>query len=551
MRRCRRAAGAIALATATVAATAGGSPGCGGGDDATAVVRDGSSDVAVAPDVGDALADAPYASLPYPPGPYGPGLGQVMPDFRVEGYALSREHRDSRYLPWRDVTVSDVRSMNPSCTCMAILVNAVGTQCPPCLFEDETLAAAMAGDPTLCAIEAILLNFDGIGRYDAGNADARLPTRADLDVFTQSLRQDYPVGIVTESSSAALSTAITDTFPFAYAVRASDMRVSGLLLGAGKDLGPALHGLCDAPTPPPETLVSGLAARKMLLDGDAAWLADDAAGVVRVDLGAAAPYRVRTFARPGGTPVALAADATHVYWATGGAGVAFQLGRVAKTPEPDGGTPLPEVLDASTSAFAGAAVDASYMYFTRSDGVVGRVPIGGGAEEALFTGESAPGAIVVDDTGLTWVTSGGGDVVRGGKTGGGRASLLEPGFFPADVTFRDLALDGDLVLAFATVADRHVWGLVGLKKAVAPVVDLGLGAPGDGAFAVAPDGSVVAATRDDVLGLGKIVSRRPPTIQDSPTILTFGEPHVTAIAADVGHVYWLEAASGSLRRMKR
>jgi hypothetical protein len=86
---------------------------CSGSDDPTtspppAVVDAGAADVA--PD----SPEPPREILPYPPGPYGPSVGDVMADFRVQGYGFSRTQRDSSDLPFRDVTVAEIRS-DPSC----------------------------------------------------------------------------------------------------------------------------------------------------------------------------------------------------------------------------------------------------------------------------------------------------------------------------------------------------------------------------------------------------------------------------------------------------
>src|SRR4051794_16259047 len=64
-------------------------------------------------DASDASA-VPAPLLPYPPGPYSAEIGGVVRDFRVQGYALSPEERDSRKLPFRDITLAEVRS-KPGC----------------------------------------------------------------------------------------------------------------------------------------------------------------------------------------------------------------------------------------------------------------------------------------------------------------------------------------------------------------------------------------------------------------------------------------------------
>src|SRR5688572_9884749 len=113
-------------------------------------------DAAIASDAGDAGTEAstPFPILPYPPGPYGAATGDIVSDFHVQGYALSREVRDATHLALRDIRLGEVRS-DPACTCLLIQWNGAGNRCQPCSEADGTLAAAVASDRSLCAIEIL------------------------------------------------------------------------------------------------------------------------------------------------------------------------------------------------------------------------------------------------------------------------------------------------------------------------------------------------------------------------------------------------------------
>src|SRR6185295_9995196 len=74
--------------------------------------------------VAPALTPAAPAEAPYPKGYYGGSVGDVMPNFTVKGYALSREHRDSTDLPLVDISLGRVRAEATGCSCMVVVWNS-------------------------------------------------------------------------------------------------------------------------------------------------------------------------------------------------------------------------------------------------------------------------------------------------------------------------------------------------------------------------------------------------------------------------------------------
>ncbi len=103
-----------------------------------------------------------------------------------------------------------------------------------------------------------------------------------------------------------------------------------------------------------------------------------------------------TFMGAGG----IAADATHVYWASENAGVfRAAFGDAACTE----GTNC--LLYGSASSPFGVAVDAQFVYWTESGGTIKRAPKGGGQSVAIATGQDGPKAIAVLGTYVYWGNS--------------------------------------------------------------------------------------------------------------------------------------------------
>jgi hypothetical protein len=109
---------------------------------------------------------------------------------------------------------------------------------------------------------------------------------------------------------------------------------------------------------------------------------------------------------PGG---GLAADGTHVFWATGGGiMVAPALGGAPTTLAP-------------VSAWVeNIAVDAASVYWMDSGGILAKVPVTGGAVTTLATSRGVNGALAVDATNVYWIDH----AVMSVPLGGGAATTL-------------------------------------------------------------------------------------------------------------------------------
>ena len=100
-------------------------------------------------------------------------------------------------------------------------------------------------------------------------------------------------------------------------------------------------------------------------------------------------------------PVALAVDATSVYWTNHGSGQFTSDGSVMSVPIA-GGTPV--TLAPGRVAPGGIAVDASNVYWTeyggngKALGAVMAVPLAGGNPTSLVPARTDPGSLVVDAT---------------------------------------------------------------------------------------------------------------------------------------------------------
>jgi hypothetical protein len=105
------------------------------------------------------------------------------------------------------------------------------------------------------------------------------------------------------------------------------------------------------------------------------------------------------------SPRSVAADATHVYWATGPWGGVETVQRV-----PRGGGVV-ETL-ATAGAFA-LTLDATHVYAADNyGGLIWRVPKGGGPVQVLATGQPYPFDIAVDDTAVYWSSETTGGVAK-------------------------------------------------------------------------------------------------------------------------------------------
>ncbi len=527
--RIRR--GLFALLASLVVGLAGA---CGGTEATHDTSSDaGTSDGATDPDAG---ADA---QLAYPPGPYGGGIGDVLPDFTIQGYAMSPQARDSSQLPWREIHLSEARS--PSCTCMIVVLGVVGLQCQPALLEDQLLASAVANDPSLCVLVAIGANFDGENPTDGPPWVVSPPTRSDVDTFTQSNREDFPIGIVTESSRQALSAKNAPFDPLNFIVRPSDMRILAMTAGIGTPLVQTAKGMCAHPPPSVETLSAGVTPRKIVDDDGELYFTDDERGVLHVSTAGGATTVVTA---TNGPADALAVDATSVYWATHDGNAPYTIGRAPKT----GGAST--VIASSDAGFRSIAVDADNVYFARDDGVVGSVPLGGGSVTTLVSGESQLGSLVLDDTTVFFVTGANGEVASVPKSSGARTSLLSPSM-PTNVwsgATGALRVSGNGLVA-AAQGQIFPFPKGGTQW---PPLAADPGLMRASALAVRNNGDAVVGVGDPLLGPGLIALDHARGL----SLITAGQDGLYDLTADQLYTYWTvrgdgTARNGSVRRILR
>lgn len=152
------------------------------------------------------------------------------------------------------------------------------------------------------------------------------------------------------------------------------------------------------------------------------------------------------------TPVRMAIDATHVYWA--------DLTAVFSAPRTGGAaTPLAQ----NRAAISDMATDGQHVYFSENDsGQILRVPIGGGAVEPVATASAfSPIPIAVDGTDVYWRRASLFEIHRKPKAGG-LTTTLATGVQMATVFTDAIVADGQSV----------VWTEVGsgrIRRAAPPV----------------------------------------------------------------------------------
>jgi hypothetical protein len=517
----------------------------------------GSVDVPDAPDGADAgvaggaapapvdAGDAALALLPYPGGPYGASIGDVVADFDVQGFELSREQRDSRKLPFRDISMAEVRS-HPECTCLVVLWNATGNKCVTCTENDAVLTAALLNDRSLCALEVIYASLD------SNYLESRLPppTRADLELYTEGGRQAFPVGLYTKSALTSLGWDATPDIPAYLFIRPSDMRIVGIegnptIRSDGRPVLETANARCAAPTPPKSTIATGVHASGLAVDGTNVYFPDDELGIVGMPASGGA---TTTLAKPQAKADSIVVDGDDVFWATKAGEPTFEIGQVSKV----GGSQI--TLASGPARYSSIAVERPYMYFARTDGVVGRLPVGGGAIEPLYTGEATPTSIAVDQAAIYWVNSAG-DVLRGEKDGSVRTILAANGSLkPFGRPALGLAVVDGLLLIRAATAEVGTFALLStnggpsfspfINEAIYPA--LVAVAPMDPTWN--PNGHrglvVSRAPNSDRAAIGWGRAGGPGGLPTEQQTLMPGLRGVTAIAAQPPWIYWVEHPDG-------
>jgi hypothetical protein len=533
------AIGGIAVATSACGAAHSTSASSSDDADAGADASQGASDGATA---------APPDVPPYPKGPYGGAIGDTMPNFSVAGYSLSRDQRDATKLPFREVSLAEARSA-PGCECMVVLFDAAG-HCYPSILENGALAAAISRDPSLCAIEVVAYNFDVLSAAGGPTPDIIPATKADLDQWVQSIRQDYPVGLMTNEASSAISAVVQQGIPNNIIVRTRDMKIVGNYYGVGDRLVETVRGICDAPKPGPGTLASGIAPRELAEDGERAFVVDRDLGLFSV---AVAGGEKTTLLPASSSPAHLVVDAHNVY-------VVTQNGTIQTLVQmPKDGSAA--ITLAQGTAFGGVATDADNVYYTL-DRTVASVPIGGATPArpgtTLSTETTDLGAIAVDASAVHFLA--GAEVASIQKIGNARTTLagygtmiganrtaMIPGLLAAGPTHH--------VFVGGMAAQPHDGLVLSVKPNARPVTFAGTIVPS--ALASAPDGTVFGALTAGSLLQGEIVAFDGASDNQSVTPIVLGQPRANAIAGDTEYVYWTNAESapgardGTLLRIAR
>jgi hypothetical protein len=104
-------------------------------------------------------------------------------------------------------------------------------------------------------------------------------------------------------------------------------------------------------------------------------------------------------------PGAIAADATNVYWVTGGTLVNDYHDATVMKVSARGGLATTLASNQAGYAAMGIAVDAASVYWTNYDGgTVMKVAICGGALTTLASGQNRPAGIAVDSSSVYWTT---------------------------------------------------------------------------------------------------------------------------------------------------
>ena len=157
---------------------------------------------------------ADSAPVPYPAGPYGSEVGQVLPDFAAEGYRLSPGETDSTKLGWDPgIRLSEYHA-DSRCRCLLVTLGA--KWCPACEKEQPQLVTDVNADPSFCVL----------GVLQEGLAKAGTATKSDVDAWTQHFDQNFNVVLGSPATETLISgSGFTIGLPFAFVVSPATMKV--------------------------------------------------------------------------------------------------------------------------------------------------------------------------------------------------------------------------------------------------------------------------------------------------------------------------------------
>ena len=199
---------------------------------------------------------------------------------------------------------------------------------------------------------------------------------------------------------------------------------------------------------------------------------------------------VNTLVSGAGSPMGVAVDANHVYWAGAGAIKESNLDGSGVT-----------TLVSGTDSLYGVAVDASYIYWTDlSAGTINRANLNGGNATTLVTGVFYPSSVAVNTSHIFWT------------------DWYSPGG-----TVKEADLDGANVTTLVTGQDNP--------------------------FAIAADDSYVywVNAGDNDLATGT-VNRIALSNPSQVTTLASNQWHPDGIAVDASHIYWANSQGGTINR---
>jgi hypothetical protein len=136
---------------------------------------------------------------------------------------------------------------------------------------------------------------------------------------------------------------------------------------------------------------------------------------------------VETLATNQGMIQGIAVRDGFVYW-TGGGGYSLDSpGTVSRLPI-TGGTPM-VLIDNFSPTPAALAVDATHVYWTADgySGFVSKVPVAGGANNQLFSGQKRPRSIVVEAAMMYWANLAGDRIWKAGSDGSNPTQIAQCG----------------------------------------------------------------------------------------------------------------------------